>query len=209
MGQTSFVYALYFDDGSTVSFSEAVQLISTDPVTFDSSVNEVTAGDVVSVSEINGSGVVVETTDNIILFVLASDPGIYTGFPLIASSHPLSAWPSTIIETPSTPKPVTPSNPTPTPATNPTPVPIPMTTYHTEYTVTAIKNCVITDTDRASAAFSYRPICPECGDEDQTRSITATGGTLVHHGRCHNPKCELWGKTYDVKIEVTSRDVPD
>jgi len=89
---TGVVYALYFDDGATVSFDKDVQLIGFDASMQMSTVN-IAANEVKSVSEINGKSLYLGTGGNAVCFVLASDPLNYTG---LTADKPLSDLPGTV-----------------------------------------------------------------------------------------------------------------
>jgi hypothetical protein len=92
-GTPGFVYALYFDDGGTVSFDAAVQLVSIDATTFAPTTTDVAAGAVLNVSDINGQSIAIGTTGNSVCFVQASNPGNYTG---LVADQPLSALPASV-----------------------------------------------------------------------------------------------------------------
>jgi hypothetical protein len=91
-GTPGHVYALYFDDGATVSFDAAVQLTSFD-ANFNMTTRDLAAGEVVSVADINGYSAALGTTGNSVCFVLASNPGNYTG---LVADQPLSALPAVV-----------------------------------------------------------------------------------------------------------------
>ncbi|MDR1328472.1 MAG: hypothetical protein LBK23_02595 [Oscillospiraceae bacterium] len=95
MGLTGYVYALYFDDGATVTFPVDTDIISIDAVTYAQTPTPYAAGTVINVADVNGQTVSIGS-GNSICFVLASDPGNYTG---MVADKPLAELPENVVLT--------------------------------------------------------------------------------------------------------------
>jgi hypothetical protein len=96
MGLTGYVYALYFDDGATVTFPVDVELTAVDPVSFAPTNTPYSAGTAINVEDVNGQSIAIGASGNSICFVLASNPGNYTG---LVADKPLSELPASVVLT--------------------------------------------------------------------------------------------------------------
>ncbi|MDR0445591.1 MAG: hypothetical protein LBH17_00915 [Oscillospiraceae bacterium] len=94
-GTPGFVYALYFDDGATVTFAAATQLTAFDAA-FTMTTKDIAAGESVAVEDINGFSAALGATGNSVCFVLASNPGNYTG---LVPDQPMSSLPENVVIT--------------------------------------------------------------------------------------------------------------
>ncbi|MDR3310163.1 MAG: hypothetical protein LBS90_02290 [Oscillospiraceae bacterium] len=89
-----YTYALYFDNGATVTFGQKTTVSTVDATTYETTTKDYSAGQTVTIKSINGSGVTLSDS-NTVTFVLASDPGNFVG---IVADTPLSAFPGTIAD---------------------------------------------------------------------------------------------------------------
>lgn len=82
-----------------------------------------------------------------------------------------------------------------------------VSTTRKEYTHSALEGCVIVESDRTTGHYAYQTKCPTCGKVNNSviRIYNSAGSGRNSSDVCRNSKCSQFGKSFTVKIKITSK----